>query len=55
LANKYKRITEYKVRQKNRHIHETPRKTGVDLNAPEDLTEASNLQIFIKCPGIGVL
>jgi len=29
-----------KGREKIRHIHGTRRKTGVDLDAPEDLTEA---------------
>jgi hypothetical protein len=35
-----------KGREKIRHIHGTPRKTSVDLNAPEDLTEATKSPNF---------
>jgi hypothetical protein len=34
------------MREKIRQIQGTPRKTGVDLNAPEDLTEASKSPNF---------
>jgi len=37
-----------KGKEKLSHIHGTRRKTGVDLDAPEDLTQASESPNFYK-------